>query len=90
MTENKTNLMILATELQVIDDEPLTFFEAINSPMKEQWKEAINSELNSLEENKTWSEVTLPKGKNAIKTKWLFKIKKDSNNNPVRYKACKI
>ena len=29
----------------------------------------------------------MPIGKHTIKTRWLLKIKKDSNNNPVRYKA---
>jgi len=81
------NLMIFSTMAENIEDEPITFEEALNSQLKDKWKHAINSELNSLRENDTWSEATLPFDKNAIKTRWLFKIKRDSNNNPIRLKA---
>jgi hypothetical protein len=49
--------------------------------------EAIKSELDSLYENNTWTIVNFPAGKNAKKAKQPFKIKKDNNNNSVRYKA---
>ena len=61
--------------------------EALNSPFHVKWKEAIQSELNSLKENDTWSETKLPDGKSTIKTKWIFKIKRDCRNNPERFKA---
>ena len=80
-------MMIFSSQLVQLDDEPLTYIDAINSPMKDKWINAINSELNSLKENNTWSEIRLPPEKHKIQTRWLFKIKKDINNNPVRYKA---
>lgn len=49
----------------------------------EDWKEAINEEFKSLEENKTWKVVNLlPRDKKAIHSKWVFSIKDDG-----RYKA---
>ena len=57
-----------------LDDEPLTYIDAINSPMKDKWINAINSELNSLKENNTWSEIRLPPEKHKKQTRWLFKI----------------
>lgn len=44
------------------DDDPLTVEEALSRPEKKFWLEAMESELNSLEENKTWVLVDLPVG----------------------------
>ena len=41
----------------------------------------------SLKENNTWTLSELPEVKKAIKTRWVFKIKHDSNNQPERFKA---
>ena len=68
-------------------DEPNSIKEALKSTHKEKWKEAINSELDSLKENNTWVVSNLPPGKKAIKTRWIYKIKKNSNNEPERFKA---
>lgn len=37
---------------------------------------AIQDELNSLIENKTWVLVPKPKNKNIIDCKWVFTVKK--------------
>ena len=42
--------------------------------------------MNYLHKNKTYELVELPKGKNALRNKWVFKPKKDSENL-VKYKA---
>lgn len=47
----------------------------------------MQEELNSIEKNNTWSLVDLPAGRQAIGSKWVFKIKRDQNNNPVKYKS---
>ena len=47
---------------------------------------AIQEEMNYLHKNKTYELVELPKGKNALRNKWVFKPKKDSENL-VKYKA---
>lgn len=67
------------------DDECLHFDDFDNLPAC--WKDAINAELSSLDINNTWSIVDLPKGVTPIDSKWVFKIKKDSDNNIVKYKA---
>ena len=40
-----------------------------------------------MKENNVWIVSNLPEGKKTIKTKWIFKIKKNSNNEPERFKA---
>ena len=69
------------------NDEPSSIEEALKSSHKEKWQEAINSELDSLKEINTWIVSNLPSGKKAIKTRWVFKIKTNSNNQPERFKA---
>lgn len=66
---------------------PQTYEEAISSPQAENWKEAINDELNSLEKNQTWELVPLPKDSNVIGSKWVFKIKHLPNGKIDRFKA---
>ena len=47
---------------------------------------AMQEEKNSLHKNKTYELVELPKGKKALRNKWVFKLKKDSEKL-VKYKA---
>ncbi|BES91255.1 Hypothetical protein2 [Nesidiocoris tenuis] len=54
---------------------PKTFKEAIDDVG---WREAIDKELNALENFKTWRESdTLPIGQKAIQTRWVFREKSD-------------
>ena len=68
-------------------DDPSTFNEAMQSKDKAKWKDAMNDEINSLKENKTWDLVRLPAGKRVVKNKWVFKLKKGSDGKIVKYKA---
>ena len=47
----------------------------------------MKEELTALAEHKTWSLVPLPTGCKAIKGRWVFKLKLDADNKPVRFKA---
>ena len=67
--------------------EPNSIDEALKSKEKDEWKEAIQSEFDSLKENDTWSIAELPSGKKTIKTRWIFKVKRNAQNEPERYKA---
>ena len=69
---------------------PVTYLQAVNGPQAAQWRLAIRSELASLRECKTWRVIprsSLPPGASPIRCKWVFKIKKDQNNNVARFKA---
>ncbi|KAL0360855.1 UNVERIFIED_CONTAM: Retrovirus-related Pol polyprotein from transposon TNT 1-94 [Sesamum radiatum] len=71
--------------LNVEDLEPLTYEEALGSKNSEQWKQAMNEEMESLRKNNTWVLVPKPKNASVIDCKWLFKIKQE--NESTRYKA---
>ena len=42
--------------------------------------------MNSLQKNDTYELTKLPKGRKALKNKWVFKLKKD-DKKPLKYKA---
>ncbi|MCP4491938.1 MAG: DDE-type integrase/transposase/recombinase [Gammaproteobacteria bacterium] len=67
--------------------EPKTMSEATSSPEAALWKEAAQSEYNSLLENKTWDLVELPKGRKVVGCKWVFKVKHNADGSVERYKA---
>jgi hypothetical protein len=51
------------------------------------WRQAMQTEMQSIEANKTWDVNDLPKNQKAIGLKWVFKVKKDPNGNVVKHKA---
>ena len=67
--------------------EPTTYLEASNSKESKNWLKACLLEINQLEEQETWDLVDLPTNRKALKGRWVFKIKEDSNNNITKYKA---
>jgi len=66
-------------------EEPSTYAEAMASSNAKEWKEAIDVELEALKKNKTWIVTTLPEGKRAITSKWVFKIKRNETGNIQRH-----
>jgi len=51
--------------------EPTTYSEATKD---QKWVEAMKSEIQALEDNKSWSVTDLPAGKKAIGCGWIYKI----------------
>ena len=47
----------------------------------------MKEEINSMEHNRVWDLVGLPKGCKRVGCKWVFKTKRDSHGNLERYKA---
>ncbi|KAM2375350.1 hypothetical protein ACFXTH_044141 [Malus domestica] len=75
--------------LPIIEVEILTNFEeAVNSEELSKWNDAMDDEMLSIYENKTWELVKLPKGRKAIGCKWVY-VKKDGvdDKSLVRFKA---
>lgn len=66
------------------DDEPTTYREASKRRV---WIEAMNAEIASIERNKTWKLVDLPKNRKAIGLKWVYKVKRDPEGRVIKHKA---
>ena len=67
------------------DGEPTTLIEALKEEPVE-WNRSIADELHSHMENRTWTQATLPVGKKALSTKWVFKFKPNADGSR-HYKA---
>ncbi|RVW51959.1 Retrovirus-related Pol polyprotein from transposon TNT 1-94 [Vitis vinifera] len=67
-----------------IISEPSSFAKAAEIP---EWRAAMDCELEALEENKTWSIVSLPVGKHPVGCKWVHKVKHKADGTIERYKA---
>ena len=73
---------LLNTLIQVATTEscnPLTFNEAMNSALADEWQDACQYEIDALNRNRTWVLVELPLGWKAVKSKWVFKHKVDGH-----------
>ena len=70
--------------------EPQTMEEALSSDHAKEWKEAADSEYESLIENETWEHVELPSGRKPIGCKWVFKVKHRSNGKVEQFKGCLV
>ena len=70
------------------NEEPSTYEEAVSCNDSDKWMIAMQEEMESLHKNMTWDLVRLPKGKKAIRCKWVFKKKKGTPGvENARYKA---
>ena len=67
-------------------EDPQTFEAAMSSAEKDQWMAAMQSELGSLSENKTWSLVPRPVGGKVIGNRWVLR-KKEQVGGKIRFKA---
>ena len=71
----------------MVENEPQTLHEAVNSPESPLWKEAIKSEIDSILQNHTWELVDLPPGCKLLGCKWIFKRKMKADGSIDKYKA---
>jgi hypothetical protein len=69
---------------KLLNEEPTTFEEAVQ---KEQWKEAMTEEHQSIMKNEVWEIVPRPKEKSVVTSKWVYKIKHAADRNMDIYKA---
>jgi hypothetical protein len=70
-----------------VDEAPLDYEDIKNLEDRKKWYQAVLEELRALDINETWTYTKLPPGKTAINNKWVFRLKKDANGEPQRYKA---
>ena len=47
----------------------------------------MDEEIECIEKNQTWELVDVPKFKDVINVKWIYKTKQDANGNVEKHKA---
>ena len=67
--------------------EPTSIEEAMSGPDKVKLQEAMGYEMESLQEKHVWNLVELSKDKKAIGSKWVVKLKTNTDGSVERYKA---
>jgi hypothetical protein len=67
--ENETAL------LSDVSDEPRNWSEVVESDKREEWREAMEKEIESLQRLGTWEVVERPKGVAVVGSRWVFKTK---------------
>ena len=82
--------MVYLQELEFdlgIDNDPVSFSQAISNDNSNKWIDAMKDELKSMKHNEVWELVELLKGCKSVGCKWAFKTKRDSKGNIERYKV---
>jgi hypothetical protein len=69
-------------EVLLLDnDKPVTYAEAMMDPDSKKWQVAMRSEIDPMGENQVWSLVDPPDVVRPIECKWIYKKKKDMDEN---------
>jgi hypothetical protein len=71
----------------LVDDTPTSIVEAYASPDADDWKEAVQNEMDSILSNRTWELFERPHGCKPMGCKWVFKKKLRPDGTLEKYKA---
>jgi hypothetical protein len=74
--------MALMSEL--IKAEPSSFQEASEQQV---WREAMMEEYSSIMKNDVWEVVPRPEGKSMVGSRWIYKIKHETDGSVDKFKA---
>ena len=83
---------ILHSFFAEINSDPQNYEQAMSSKERNDWKRAVDVELNSMEKNNVWMIINRPTSKNyekrpnIIDSKWVFKKKNDVDDS-IKYEA---
>ena len=65
---------------------PRSFTEAMKSPDRHFWEQAVDAEIQSMLKHKVF-QVTPRDSQNVVRAKWVFRVKRDAQGHVSRYKA---
>nr|GMD32831.1 Retrovirus-related Pol polyprotein from transposon TNT 1-94 [Ipomoea batatas] len=82
-THYSSNEYVLLTD----GGEPESYEEAVESEQKRQCLEAMQDEMNFLYANNTFELVRAPKNKEALKNRWVYRLKHEDFTSVPRFKA---
>ena len=68
-------------------EEPASLGEALQRADADEWRKAVEDELQAIRDNDVYELAELPPGRKAIGCKYVFKIKRNADGSVERYKA---
>ena len=68
-------------------DDPTTYEEALEDVDVQEWKKAMDREMESMGSNSVWSLIESPKGVKPIGCKWIYKRKRGLDGKVETFKA---
>lgn len=74
------------TGLLAMEETELTVTEALRSPESEQWRKAMDEEIESFRKNEVFELIDPPKGATIVQCRWVLKRKVNSDSE-VQYRA---
>lgn len=80
-------LNLVAVAMMAAFPEPKTVKEAMQSENADEWKLAMQEEINSLIENQVFQLVQMQSGKRLLPAKWVLKLKLAEDGSVSRFKA---
>ncbi|KAL8154556.1 hypothetical protein AgCh_000066 [Apium graveolens] len=82
---NETKVIDKIDELMLLKAEEPTFYSEASA--EQEWMNAMKAKVETIEKNRTWVLTDLLVGHKPMGLKWVYKLKKDSEGNVVKYKA---
>ncbi|KAJ0532224.1 putative RNA-directed DNA polymerase [Helianthus annuus] len=71
-------------EVNAVFQDPVTFEEAVKN---NNWRKAMDIEIEAIQRNQTWELVELPKEAKCIGVKWIYKTKLNERGEVDKHKA---
>nr|XP_051202429.1 uncharacterized protein LOC127316046 [Lolium perenne] len=69
------------TNEPVLDNDPTSFKEAMESEYSSKWLDAMKDEMKSMSTNDVWDLVEILEGAKTVGCKWVYKTKRDSKGD---------
>ena len=85
--ENVIDPRVYAAKTQGADPDSPTFHQAMNGEFAEEYIKAMQLEIATLIQQKTWTMVKRVPELNVLKGTWVFKLKRLPDGTPSRFKA---
>jgi hypothetical protein len=80
----------IVAAIQEVKGDPKSLREAQSQSNWPWWKEAMDKEIDALEQAGTWETVPCPKDKNVVRSKWVCQTKYKVDGSIEKYKACVV
>jgi hypothetical protein len=85
--ENTVDPRAYAAKTHIMDPDSPSFHQAMNGEYAEQYIQAMQLEVSTLIQQRTWSMIPRTPDLNVLKGTWVFKLKRLPDGSPSRFKA---